>query len=223
MNMTTPKTSPVAESVVELKPCPNLWCAHNQPDIIQWGRAGLWRVQCDCGIYPGDSSSEAEAVKLWNTRTIEDDTPTDAGEGVEPVAWMYQYRLNFRDNDDDWSGDRVTTGKLPENDPDFRNIRPLYAHPTPTDTGLVATYMVAIEELAKIISYETPDDLTPTEVDDQRYRAATPIFAALGMTIGGGDGPNEPIGWGFDWPTELANTERDARTALSKAKDLPHG
>jgi len=53
---------------VELLPCPNPWCKHNDPKLIKWGRDGKWRVQCECLIYPGDSQSEAEAIAAWNTR-----------------------------------------------------------------------------------------------------------------------------------------------------------
>lgn len=81
-----------------------------------------------------------------------------------------------------------------------------------------ALLMVAIEKLAAIISDETPDDLTPSEVDDRRYRRATPILTALGMTI---DGDADVVGWGFDWPSELHEAEKGARSALSEPKDQP--
>jgi len=148
--MTNPKTSPVAGSVVELKPCPNPWCAHNQPDIIQWGHAGLWRVQCDCGIYPCDSSSEAEAIKLWNTRPIEDETSTDAGEGVEPVAYCWE-RPDFGRKILTWPGDAVPMGW---------NCTLLYAHPTPTDTGLVGELVEALEQCVRALAL-LPENMRP--------------------------------------------------------------
>lgn len=50
--------------------------------------------------------------------------------GVEPVAWMYDYRVAFRDNDQDWaSGYIMVKGEPPRDNPDYRNIVPLYAHP----------------------------------------------------------------------------------------------
>jgi len=138
----------------------------------------------------------------WNRlQAIEDDTPTDAGEGVEPVAWIFQYRVNFRDNDDDWSGDRVTTRKLPKNDPDFRSIRPLYTHPTPTDTGLVGELVEALEDTLPAL-----DDIA------ERHGLSAPCEAEMLC----GNSACDYLGCVIDKITR-------ARTALSKAKDRAHG
>lgn len=82
---------------------------------------------------------------------------------------------------------------------------------------LLALNMVAVERLASLISAETPDDEHPSEADDRRYRAATPIFKQLGMETAGGADRYDPIGWGFDWSAyaDLDDAERNARAVLS--------
>jgi len=83
--MTNPKTSPVAESVVEQ--CPECRSRH-YARIVQRDAAGKFvpgpEVRC----------IECKTVRTLFTRTIEDDTPTDAGlvgelvEALEAASWL---------------------------------------------------------------------------------------------------------------------------------------
>ena len=197
-----PKTPPVAESVVEQVAraiceskglTPNTLYQHNfegdwpeddrreyndpftgEPRVMLFHRA--WRRW--------DKAARAAIAAM--PRPIEDDTPTDAGEGVEPVAWMYERDYPFPARY--YHEERVTAYLSEAGEYAWTETR-LYAHPTPTDTSLVGELVEALEwygEQARLAR------LIHREGDAGRHALAE-------------DGG------------------KLARTALSKAKDTPHG
>jgi len=216
--MTNPKTSPVAESVVERRKLSD----HEQmqdaqsrcvPCKLCGGHALISDAGEGAGYYVACSNSQSfkeangclislrrlggwayNVMDWWNRlHGIEDDTPTDAGEGVEHKPW--------HETDAHRDLSRIIPdmeGKIAEAEVKFahclpdhlfaplkgsitelRSLRHELAHPTPTDTGLVGELVEALEKIAN------------------------------------GKEPGKYLG--------LHGCRAIARTALSKAKDTPHG
>jgi len=118
------------------------------------------------------------------------DTPTDAGEGVEPVAVIgTNWQLL-------WADQQTLTGIVDRTGIKIGSL--LYAHPTPTDTGLVGELVEALDEIEQNIRCAAgcDDDLSEDQID------------SFIMSWGG-----SPMAVGY----------QRVRTALSKAKDTPHG
>jgi len=206
--MTNPKTSPVAESVVE--------------DLRPWGYApGGYVFHChDC---PEDLPFEERATgdkRSWRCKahaiaargkSIEEDTPTDAGEGVEQsdretliAAGLDEYAVTcalrtesdggfchaYFYSDGQWHFQTGGHDLVTRDGSTLRCLltKRLYAHPTPTYPGLVGELVEALAELQ-----------------------LAAFLAGRGSTRSDKSAPTME-----DW-------RNLARTALSKAKDTPHG
>jgi len=141
--MTNPKTSPVAESVVE-----QVARAIHGAHMIEKGPLQAWTwVEASKSFY----NNLARAAIAAMPRPIEDETPTDAGEGVKHKPWY--------ETDAHRDLSRIIPdmeGKIAEAETKYahclpkhlfsplnasitelRSLRHEIAHPSPTDTGLV--------------------------------------------------------------------------------------
>jgi len=219
--MTNPKTSPVAESVVEQRKLSD----HEQmqdaqsrcvPCKLCGGHALISDAGEGAGYYVACSNSQSfkeangclislrrlggwayNVMEWWNRlHSIEDDTPTDAGEGVAALTaldkkfdqWLHlgpQAQPCYADGIRPWS-----TGDLKWLSAGVKFALGVVAHPTPTDTSLVGELVEALEDIA--------------EHAQVRIQDGTDLGAAV-------------------WRLALEDVVRLARTALSKAKDTPHG
>jgi len=184
--MTTPKTFPVAESVVDLGPCrfchtPSPWSG------LYSGSPTISCIKCPASMGGEESTASMEELaSAWNAQ------PADAG---EIVAYQRQHPVQG------WIGCKLEdTAHYADQG---QAIRPLFAHPTPTDTGLVGEL---VEALVGIFEHFKDRAQAPGHCHDEP---------------GIWDSDNGPgkAGTPCDW---CAHWER-ARTALSKAKDTPHG
>ncbi|WP_375187771.1 hypothetical protein [Sphingobium yanoikuyae] len=68
----------------------------------------------------------------------------DAGE-AEPIAWMWDYRVRYRDDGNDWSIGTVGRKKPPADNSDYRNVVPLYAHPPKSRVAAETVGLRAVE------------------------------------------------------------------------------
>jgi len=199
--MTNPKTSPVAESVVEH--VARAICSVNQGDDSDWG------------VYLDDARAAIAAM----ARPIEDETPTDAGEGwLGPIPcegrkpdWVpndaiVMVAFNPREAQNAMTWEFAAKRKDPAKGRDWEAATafcietPLYARPTPPDTGLVGE-LVEAEAIAKAMFEADPD---------------------VGCTW------EEWVAYATEHRNHMQDVEftrRQARAvaALSKAKDTPHG
>ena len=209
--MTNPKTSPVAESVVEQ--VARAICNVNQADDSDWG------------VYLDDARAAIAAIP----RPIEDDTPTDAGEGVKHKPWY--------ETDAHRDLSRIIPdmeGKIAEAETKYahclpkhlfsplnasitelRSLRHEIAHPTPTDTGLVgelASLRLASEQCDPVL-LENPKphilaNLLRLGAEHQRPRSRQ-------FSRGEYNAEADAI--------FIVEAIKFARTALFKAKDTRHG
>lgn len=72
----TDNTPPVA-----LEPCPK--CDATEDDGLRTYKAGLWGVECTCGMCWTGAATRTEAITAWNTRTR---TPSHS-DLVEALRW----------------------------------------------------------------------------------------------------------------------------------------
>jgi len=150
--MTNPKTSPVAESVVKVYAI-----ARSVPHSVRYITAGTrYEVTRESnGAFWTRDNNGHTLIGRWescphlfkgNWTRIEDDSPTDAGEGVEPVAVI---GMNWQLL---WADQQTLTGIVNRTGIKIGSL--LYAHPTPTDTGLVGELVEALRNASGFL--DTP-------------------------------------------------------------------
>jgi len=127
-----PKTPPVAESVMEL-------AAMLDATTQEKGCTIFDHTPEEIGLHVMENYRDIRSIL---PRPIKDDTPTDAGEGVEPVAVI---GMNWQLL---WADQQTLTGIVNRTGIKIGSL--LYAHPTPTDTGLVGELVEARAEIDRL-------------------------------------------------------------------------
>jgi len=123
-------------------------CQGNGEIVTDWDRY--------MHAHDGDVGDEAVAdcPDCSGTGRIEGEAPLsplqrlgqefDAGE-AEPIAWMWDYRVRYRDDGNDWSIGTVGRNKPPADNSDYRNVVPLYAHPPQSRVAAEPVGLRAVE------------------------------------------------------------------------------